>query len=101
MVFPDHTHYSCHGRHYIALPNIFANQNRQEGKDQELIQSSTAPFPGYHMGKLHIHKKNIAYRRAKKSAFQAGDYKATLHRQENIANTNTISTKEVPPWNSQ
>ena len=57
VVFPDHTHYFCHGRHYIALPNIFANQNRQEGKDQELIQSSTAPFPGYHMGKLHIHKK--------------------------------------------
>ena len=42
------------------------NQSREEGKDQELIQSSATPDPldpGYHMGKLQI-----THRRAKKSA---------------------------------
>ena len=26
-------------------------QNKEEGKDQESIQSSTTPDPGHHMGK--------------------------------------------------
>ena len=27
------------------------NQSKKDGKDQETIQSSTTPDPGYHMGK--------------------------------------------------
>ena len=27
------------------------NQSKKDGKDQELIQTSTTPKPGYHMGK--------------------------------------------------
>ena len=39
-------------------------QSREEGKDQESIQSSTTPYPRHHMGKWqkHVHK------RAKRSA---------------------------------
>ena len=32
-------------------------KSREEGKDQESIQSSTTPDPGYHMGESQIHKK--------------------------------------------
>ena len=30
---------------------ICQKQSKKEGRDQELIQSSTTPEPGYHMGK--------------------------------------------------
>ena len=26
-------------------------ESKKEGKDQETVQSSTTPYPGYHMGK--------------------------------------------------
>ena len=29
----------------------YSKESKREGKDQELIQSSTTPDPGYHMGK--------------------------------------------------
>ena len=32
-------------------------ESKEEGKDQELIQSSTTPDPGHHMGKRQKHKK--------------------------------------------
>ena len=30
-------------------------ESKKDGKDQESIQSSTTPDPGYHMGKWHNH----------------------------------------------
>ena len=36
---------------------IVGNQNKEEGKDQELIQSNTTPDPGHTMGKWQKHKK--------------------------------------------
>ena len=33
------------------------NKSKEEGKDQEWIQSSTTPCPGHHMGKWEKHKK--------------------------------------------
>ena len=47
---------------------IFANiQRKEEGKDQESIQSSTTPDPEHHMGKRK-NAGNITYKRAKRSA---------------------------------
>ena len=36
---------------------IYANQRKEEGKDQESIQSSVTHDPGHRMGKSQIHKK--------------------------------------------
>ena len=35
----------------------FQNKSKEEGKDQESIQSSTTPDPGYRIGKWQKHKK--------------------------------------------
>ena len=40
---------------------------KEEGKDQELIQSSMTPDPGHHMRKLQ-NTRNITYKRAKRLA---------------------------------
>ena len=56
-------------------------KSKEEGKDQESIQSNTTPDPGHHMGKFPIWcpgsgvlfekvtktKENITYKRAKRS----------------------------------
>ena len=34
----------------ILVPGRNVKQNKEEGKDQESIQSSTTPYPGHHMG---------------------------------------------------
>ena len=39
----------CKARMGIKL--CITNQSKKDGKDQEMIQSSNAPDPGYHMGK--------------------------------------------------
>ena len=36
-----------------------AIQSKKDGKDQETIQSSTTPDPGYHMGKLQKYSKHL------------------------------------------
>ena len=43
VAFPDHSH--------LFFYSIFHSKSKEEGKDQETIQSSTTPDPGYHMGK--------------------------------------------------
>ena len=64
-------------------------QSREEGKDQESIQSSTLP-------QTH----NITHNRAKRSALSQ-----QVNRQDSTTKTNmkhkqqTGSTKETPPWN--
>ena len=40
---------------FRALRRIEQNRSKQGGKDQESIQSSTPPEPGYHMGKWQKH----------------------------------------------
>ena len=35
----------------FCVLGILMEKSREEGKDQESIQSSTTPDPGYHMGK--------------------------------------------------
>ena len=42
--------------------------SKEEGNDQESIQSNTTPDPGHHMGKCQKHKKNITHKRAKRPA---------------------------------
>ena len=37
--------------HVLTLKNNFLHKSKKDGKDQESIQSSTTPDPGYHMGK--------------------------------------------------
>ena len=32
---------------YASIVSIFTNKSKKEGKDQESIQSSTTPDPGY------------------------------------------------------
>ena len=36
-------------------------ESKEEGKDQESIQSSTTPDPGHHMGKRQRERINITY----------------------------------------
>ena len=40
----------CIGLRRDALP-VELVQSKKDGKDKEMIQSSTTPDPGYHMGK--------------------------------------------------
>ena len=38
----------------VAEGLIIKLQRKKDGKDQESIQSSSTPDPGYHMGKLEL-----------------------------------------------
>ena len=49
--------------HYIILlrmlvPTSGLRKSKKESKNQESIQSSTTPFPGYQMGKYQNRNKN-------------------------------------------
>ena len=63
-------------------------QSKKEGKDQESIQSSTTPDPGYpwESNKLTIrhHKESQEV-----SPFPAGDHKATINRPAQKGNKHT------------
>ena len=41
------------------------SKSKDEGKDQELIQSSTTHYPGHHIGKWQKTQENITYKRTK------------------------------------
>ena len=43
-------------------------KGREEGKDQELIHSGTAPDPGRHMEKRQKIHENITHKRAKRES---------------------------------
>ena len=49
----DESLYPCSLSRAIAAPN--RNKSKKGGKDEESIQSSTTPDPGYHMGKWQTH----------------------------------------------
>ena len=49
-----------------SAPLLLAYKSKEEGKDQESIQSSATPDPGHHMG-VTKSQENITYKRVKKS----------------------------------
>ena len=75
-------------------------------EDQESIQSSTTPDPGYQWesDKLTVRHNNESQ---EVSLFPAGDYKADINRRAQRQSKHKTeqkhkrSTKEVPPWNGQ
>ena len=44
-------------------------KSKEEGEDQESMQSSTTPDPGHYMGKRQKHKKTSQTREPKRSTF--------------------------------
>ena len=77
---------------------------RKMAKNQETIQSSATPGPGYYMGKLQK-TMNITNKSQEVNPFPAFDHKAAMNRRENMRNTrrkkHKWSTKEVPPKSGQ
>ena len=75
-------------------------------KDQESIQSSTTPDPGYQWESdtLTVDTTNESQ---EVSPFPAGDHKAPInrraqrHSKHKTEQKHKRSTKEVPPWNGQ
>ena len=88
---------------------IFAGQFHKKSKsgckDQESIQSSTTPDPGYQWesDKLTVDTTN----ESQEVPFSAGDHKAYInrraqrHSKHKTEQKHKRSTKEVPPWNGQ
>ena len=66
---------------------LLLNKSKKEGKDQELIQSSSTPDPGYQWKsyKLTIRHHNESY---EVSPFSAGDHKALINRRVRKHNKN-------------
>ena len=60
-------------------------ERKEEGRDQESIQSSTTPYPGYHKGNC---QENIKYKSQEVSPFPAGDHKAVRNRQDSTTKSN-------------
>ena len=62
------------------------NKRKKDSKDQESIQSSTTPVPGYQMGKLQNH--NRQHKKSQEvSPFPSGDHKVAMNRRESLTNT--------------
>ena len=70
---------------YDSLCKLYDHLSKNEGKDQELIQSSTTPDPGHHIGKLQKPKKTSHTI----SPFPAGDHKAVRNTQDSMSKTKT------------
>ena len=56
-----------------------AQQSKKEGKDQELIQSSTTPDPGYN-GKVTASQLDITNESQEVCPFTAGGHKESTNR---------------------
>ena len=75
-------------------------------KDQESIQSSTTPGPGYQCESDKL-TEDTTNESQEVSPFPAGDHKAHINRHAQRHNKHKTeqnhkrSTKEVPPWNGQ
>ena len=82
-------------------------QNKEEGNDQESIQSSTTPDPRNHMGKCLNTRKRHTQESHEVTPFPAGEHNAARNRQDSIIkrimiyNLQKRSTKEAPPRNGQ
>ena len=80
---------------------MYKAQSKEEGNDQEPIQSNTSP--GHHMGSDKNTRKHHTQKSQKVNPFTAGDHKAARNRQDSITDMKHKlqkgSTKGVPPWN--
>ena len=65
---------------------MIKTHKKKGGKDQESIQSSTTPDPGYHMGKWQ-NIINITNKSQEVRPFPAGDHKIAMNRRESMINT--------------
>ena len=65
-----------------------AHESREEGKDQESVQSSSIPDLGHHIGKWQKHKKYNTQVSQEVSPFPAGDHKAARNRHDSVTRTN-------------
>ena len=63
-----------------------AKQRKKGGKDQESLQSSTTPDPGYRMESEKTNF-NITINSQEVSSFPEGDHKAAMNRRESMKNT--------------
>ena len=80
-------------RHIKIIMIYKLNKSKKDSKDQESIQSSTTPVPGYQMGKLHI-TLNITNKSQDISPFPSVDHKAAMNRRKSMANTDMINTND-------
>ena len=86
--------------------HVYTFHSKLGCKDQESIQSSTTPDPGYQWesDRLTVDTTNESQ---EVSPFQAGDHKAHInrraqrHSKHKTEQKHKRSTKEVPPWNGQ
>ena len=97
--------YTRYALHVQTRQGFVVNQSKKRCKDQESIQSSTTPDPGYQWEseKLTVDTTNESQ---EVSPFPAGDHKAHInrraqsHSKHKTEQKHKRSTKEVPPWNS-
>ena len=79
-------YYSCH-----TLLRLFywdqSTQSKYRCKDQESIQSSTTPDPGYQW-ESDKHTEDTTNESQEVSPFPAGDHKATRNRPDSTIHTN-------------
>ena len=62
-----------------------ANQRKEEGRDQELIYSSTTPDQRHNMGKCQKHNlTSHTHESQEVSPFPAGYHKAAMNRQDSM-----------------
>ena len=61
-------------------------QSKKDGKDQEMIQSSTTPDPVYNMGKQQKYNKHHQ-QESRGHPFPAGDHKGAMNVRENMSKT--------------
>ena len=71
------------------LYNVAPIVSKKDDKDQETIQSSTTPHPGYHMGKYQKYNKHY---QQESSPFTESDHKAAMNRRESMRNTKHKNT---------
>ena len=67
-LFPCVCVHACMCACVVFFP-VFYIQSKEEGKDQESIQSSTRPDPGHHMGTRQKHKKTSHTREQRNQVF--------------------------------
>ena len=66
-----------------------SKKSKEEGKDQESIQSSTMPDPGHIWERDKSTRKRQIHKHLLASPFPAGDHKADRHRQGNMSKMDT------------
>ena len=78
-------------------------QSREGGKVLDSIQSITTPDPGYHMGKLQIHKKTLDTGEPRRQPFPSRWPQGCMTQTRQYSKDKHIkrSTKGIPPWNGQ